>query len=355
MKGSRRTPCPLPVALAAAVALAASAGLVSAAASHAAPPPLDRRVAVTIDDLPLVPPDLPVSAQAAATERLLAALAKHRVPALGFVNEDKLLPREKRAAAATAAGTVKPAAAAALYERDRLALLEQWLAAGHELGNHGYAHRSLHRVPAAEWEADVLRGERVLRPLLARHGKEPRWFRHPFLHTGRQPAVKERTAAFLARHGYRIAPVTFDSSEWIYARVYEDATARGDAAARARIAASYLEYMAAKVAYFERESQQLFARNVAHVLLLHANRLNADHLDALLAALAARGYRFVTLDEAVADEAYRLPDTYARDAGVSWLHRWAIGKGLAAKQSDFFADDPRVPRWVLDLAGLENE
>jgi peptidoglycan/xylan/chitin deacetylase (PgdA/CDA1 family) len=332
-------------------------GAAAAPAPAPAPAPagaVDRRVAVTVDDLPFVPPDLAIAKQAAATGRILAALARHRVPAVGFVNEDKLEPRPGDPPAPPAK-TAAPSPASPGVHPARLALLERWLDAGHELGNHGYAHLSLHRRPRELWQDDVLRGERVLRPLLAARGTAPRYFRHPFLHTGRELATKQATARFLAEHGYTIAPVTFDSSEWIYAKLYEEAAARDDQAARQRIAASYLEYMAAKVAYFEGESQQLFGRNLPHVLLLHANRLNADHLGALLDGLAARGYRFVSLSEALADEAYRLPDTYTRDAGVSWLHRWAIARGLAAKQSDFFAADPRVPRWVLEAAGMERE
>ncbi len=59
-----------------------------------------RSVAVTIDDLP-APAAGVVSnepaALAAMTAQLLAALAKHRVPAVGFVNEGKLVRRRRGA------------------------------------------------------------------------------------------------------------------------------------------------------------------------------------------------------------------------------------------------------------------
>ncbi len=64
-----------------------------------------------------------------------------------------------------------------------------------------------------------------------------------------------------------------------------------------------------------------------------------------------RGYKFVTLDEALKDEAYRLPDTYIGPAGISWLHRWALDKG----KEFIVANEPTVPDFVLRLSGFESE
>src|SRR6187200_3187606 len=53
-----------------------------------------RTIAVTIDDLPGPPAGLVSNTPAALAEttaKLLAALRKHRVPAIGFVNEGKLV------------------------------------------------------------------------------------------------------------------------------------------------------------------------------------------------------------------------------------------------------------------------
>ncbi|HEX2164828.1 MAG TPA: hypothetical protein VHM02_12835, partial [Thermoanaerobaculia bacterium] len=73
------------VALAAALAACAAAP----AAPSASAPPL--RMAITLDDLPVAPPERhDLAEQTAITEGLLAALAEHRVPAVGFVNEGRL-------------------------------------------------------------------------------------------------------------------------------------------------------------------------------------------------------------------------------------------------------------------------
>ena len=290
-----------------------------------------REVAVTFDDLPVN--GIAPAAFGAITEKLVAAITRNDVPAIGFVNEMKLYPDDTLDAA-------------------RVAMLQAWLDAGLDLGNHTYSHRSLNRIPRADYQDDVLRGERVTRPLVEKAGKELQYFRHPFLHTGRSVAKRDSFYAFLAAHEYTVAPVTIDNSEWIFARAYDHAAARNDSAMMGRIADEYLRYMDAKFAFFERQEQDFLERRMKHVLLLHANRLNADTFDALATVIRARSYRFISLEEALTDPAYALPDTYAGPVGLSWLQRWAFTAGL---EGDFFRGEPRTPAFVMEEAGVDQE
>jgi peptidoglycan/xylan/chitin deacetylase (PgdA/CDA1 family) len=81
---------------------------------------------------------------------------------------------------------------------------------------------------------------------------------------------------------------------------------------------------------------------VKQILLLHANELNADYAGDLMAMLRTRGYRFITLDAALQDPAYALPDAQAA-RGPSWLHRWMLAKGLPVQ------DEPAEPPFVSEL------
>jgi hypothetical protein len=72
-------------------------------------------------------------------------------------------------------------------------------------------------------------------------------------------------------------------------------------------------------------SSALFGRPIKQILLLHANELNADNFDALAQLIKARGYRFITLDEALSDPVYQFPDRYK--ATSDWLNLWAYSKG----------------------------
>jgi peptidoglycan/xylan/chitin deacetylase (PgdA/CDA1 family) len=279
-----------------------------------------RNVAVTFDDLPAPPSDLGSAVE--ITPRLLASIRGQGVPAIGFVNEGRL--RADR--------------------RARTAQLRMWLDAGLELGNHTYSHPSAHRTPLARYLDEIARGDSVTRVLMAERGARPRFFRHPGLHTGRTLAYRDEVHRFLARRGYRVAPVTFDNQEWIFAIAYASAAARADSAQMRRIVDGYLRHMTESFAHFEVLSRTLFGREIPQVLLLHANRLNADHFDQVATILRRRGYRFVRLEDALRDPAYASRDTYTGPMGLSWLERWAATRGMTLRQA------PRQPAWVDSLA-----
>lgn len=293
-----------------------------------------RRVAITIDDLPWV--EFAISSEASVRvrhRRLVAALERHSSKAIGFVNEDKLY-RE---------GKLEPA---------RRQMLADWLSHGFDLGNHTYGHLGLHATPIADYEQAIAQGEAVLRPLMQRYGEHPRWFRHPYLQAGRDDVVRARLESFLAKHDYRIAPVTIDNGDWIFARAYVNALNSRNKAQAASLRKSFIGYIQAKFSYYEQQSKRLFGREIPQVLLLHASALNADVMDELLTRLRKRGYAFATLDEVLEDAAYRHIDGYRGGAGISWMHRWAMAEN---RPRTFYEGEPEVPADVMALAGVDSE
>jgi peptidoglycan/xylan/chitin deacetylase (PgdA/CDA1 family) len=178
------------------------------------------------------------------------------------------------------------------------------------------------------------------------------YFRHPFLHTGRSVETRQQFESFLRAHGYTVAPVTIDNSDWIFARAYDNARDANDAPAMKQIGEAYVPYMEAKVAYFETQSSRLFDREIRQVLLLHANSINADYFPQLLAMLRRRGYEFITLERALRDEAYGSPDNFTGPSGISWLDRWALTRGVP---KGFFQAEPRTPAFVMKLAEVQSE
>jgi hypothetical protein len=84
-----------------------------------------------------------------------------------------------------------------------------------------------------------------------------------------------------------------------------------------------------------------------------ANELNAATIAELVAATKRRGYRFISLDEAMRDPAYaRGAEGYSGRYGPSWLHRWAMAE---KKPKEFYAGEPEVPAWVMKLAKVDSE
>ena len=286
-----------------------------------------RAVAVTFDDLPATPAGAVASDVASLqqlTSKLLSAVRKHDVPAVGFVNEGQLFVDGERPADVDA----------------RTSLLRMWLSAGLELGNHTYSHRDLNTMPLDQFKADVLRGEVVTRGLMKQNGQRLRYFRHPFLHVGSDLQVRRAFEAFLLEHGYTVAPVTVDNDEFVYAAAYATALRRRDQAAATRIADEYLRYMDEVFTFFEGVSKRVVGHEIPQILLLHANELNADRFDALAGALKRRGYTFITLAQALEDPAYRRRDEFVGAPSNSWFNHWEITAGRPPVPT------PAPPDWI---------
>lgn len=276
------------------------------------PPKSARTIAITFDDLPAV--SVPagetcdLTALQANTAKLLATLTARAVPVIGFVNEGRICK--------------------SLGTEALPSLLNMWLDAGAELGNHTFSHVDLDAATVEAYEADIIRGEAVTSKLLGERGRTLRYFRYPFLNTGRNQDIKTAIDSFLGKRGYTAAPVTIGSNEWMFAAIYADAKQRGDLGTMKLVTDAYVPYMARVLSYFEHASSRLFRREISQVLLLHANALNADTLDQLLAMLQSRGYSFVTLAEALDDPAYGTPDNYLGSDGFSCLLHWAQAENM---------------------------
>jgi peptidoglycan/xylan/chitin deacetylase (PgdA/CDA1 family) len=292
----------------------------------------NREVAITIDDLPVVSTRQDLKNRQQITKNLLKHVTQSKVPAIGFVNENKLYDKDKR-------------------DENQVDLLRLWLSSGLELGNHTFSHVNIANVSLADYEADILKGEIITKELLQANGKNMRFFRHPYLWTGLSLETKKDLGNFLNQHNYTIAPVTIDNADYIFSRAYDLAFDKGDKKLMKQIGKAYIPYMEAKFDYWERQSTKLFNREIKQILLIHANFINSDYFDDLAKMLKKRGYKFIKLEDALKDEAYNLPDNFVKRNGISWLHRWAIDKG----KGNILSDEPKVPEFVLKASGFESE
>jgi peptidoglycan-N-acetylglucosamine deacetylase len=282
-----------------------------------------RQIAITIDDLPSGDTSLSsVESLTEMTSKLLAVLQSQEVPAIGFVNERKLYKR----------GEVN----------QRIESLATWIEAGLEMGNHTFSHASLNRVGCKEFENEIIQGETVTRWLLAEKRMPLRYFRHPYLETGQDQQTRRATEGFLASRGYAIAPVTVDVNDWVFSVVYADARRRRDHGLEEQVVACYLPYLDAVLDNCEQLSRRLVFYEIKQILLLHATWLEAEHLAEALQVMRDRGYQFITLDEALSDHAYKLPDTYVSEKGAGWLEHWAITLNLSPQSS------PALPSFIQE-------
>ncbi len=251
-------------------------------------------MAVTIDDLPVVKQGrYDRAGQTAIMESVMDALKKHRVTATGFVVGNKVT---------------------APWQRD---LLLRFRDAGHGLGNHTFSHPDLNQTGAGEFVADIDNCDRVLGNLAG----PGRYFRYPMLHRGQDPDKRETVSGWLKDQGYTVVPVTIDNDDYLFDTRYEATLDAGDVAASSEIGREYLGHMLRQVDHFRTMTESKVEREIPHILLIHMNRINGDYLDELLTHLENAGWRFVSLEEALADSVYERPDTYTGPKGVSWLER----------------------------------
>jgi peptidoglycan/xylan/chitin deacetylase (PgdA/CDA1 family) len=288
-----------------------------------------KRICLSIDDLPIVAYGVTdTTSQRNISDRLIHSLVSAHVPAIGFVNEQKLYSGN-------------------LLSAFQVSLLRRWVEAGLDLGNHTFSHPDFNNTGCEEFFVDILKGETISREILAAAGKKLMYFRHPFLHLGNTKEKADSLHQFLVRRGYTVAPVTIDNDDYIFAVAYHRARVNKDSTLAAKIGHDYIDYMQEKLHYFEQHSLELFGRPISQIFLVHASRLNAEYLDSLVAMCSNNGYQFVSIGEALNDEAYRAPIEVYGNWGISWLDRWAMTQ---KRPKDFFRNEPQVPGYITRLA-----
>lgn len=251
--------------------------------SFVPPAPTDRiDVAITVDDLPRHGPDVPGVTREAIHRRMLEAFAAHHVPPVtGFINGERL----------------------ALHPEDAAAL-EAWVAAGNPLGNHSWSHPDPKDLSIDAYLADVDRNEDVLRRFMPR-GDERAWkvYRFPFLREGTDTASRATLHDALRARGYRVAPVTIDFYDWAYHAPHARCLEKNDEGAIAGLRESYIDEAAAALRWADAAGRELFGRPTKQILLLHIGHFSSLMMDQLLSTYEKVGARFITLDDALSDEA----------------------------------------------------
>ncbi len=235
-----------------------------------------KTVAITVDDLPyewhdpnIHKLDVADAKQAAlVNQKILAALARHKAPVTGFVNQLKVEQL------GTEQGT---------------AMLKPWTSGSFDLGNHLYAHKDANDLSVEQIEDEIVRGEATVGPLMKAAGKKLEFLRFPYNHTGDTKEKHDAIAAFIAKRGYRLAPCTIESSDWEFAWAYVKMLAKHDDASIAKLRAEYLAYTSAEIDYYAALNKQVLGYEPPEIMLLHDNQLNADMMDEVLAIVREEG------------------------------------------------------------------
>lgn len=247
---------------------------VLATAAHA------QSVAFTFDDAPNMS-ELPRLNAAQRNAAMLAALAKHKVKAALFVTASN--------------GATTP---------EGNALVRAWGEAGHVIGNHTMTHPDLNNpaVSMAQYQQEILDCDAVIRTMPGYR----KWYRFTYLREGKTPDKRDGMRSFLAAQGYRNAYVSLDTSDWRLEEKLIDVLTKNPQADLAPIRQAYLSHLRQRALTYRALSQRLQGRDIAQVMLMHHNLINALWLDDAIAQFKQMGWTIVTPDAAFQDPVYAL-------------------------------------------------
>jgi peptidoglycan/xylan/chitin deacetylase (PgdA/CDA1 family) len=283
------------------------------AATASTPRPGGLELAITIDDLPVHGPIPAGETPLDVARRMTAALrAANVTTAYAFVN-----------------GRWTET------DPETVEALKAWRAAGIPLGNHTWSHANVNALDPAAYEEEVARNEPLLSRLMG--AGDWHWFRYPYLAEGEDPARRAAVRAILARRGYRIADVTMDFSDWLWTAPYARCRALGDEAAIVELEQLYLALARKSVDYYRGLSNSVYGRDIPYVLLLHTGSFDARMLPRLIEMYRREGFRFVTLEEAERDPAYREARDPSLPPALQGLEARARAKGVPVPPRTDFA------------------
>ena len=253
---------------------------------------LAQTVAITIDDGPNTE-QTPLMFAAQRNQAMLDALKRHQVSAALFVTAGY--------------GANRP---------DGLALTKAWGEAGHQIANHTMTHPNLEseKVSVAQYQQEILQCDAIISQLPGYQ----RWFRYTYLREGDSPKTIASMQKFLKAQNYRNAYVSLDTSDWRLNDALIQVLKKNPNADLTPIKSAYLAHVKQRALAYRSISQQLQGRDIAQVLLLHHNLINALWLGDVIEQFKSMGWTIVSPQVAFEDPVYQLTPQ-SRFSGQSLL------------------------------------
>ncbi len=295
--------------------------LMSAAAWPARAAERTPGISITVDDFNLADTPLMTGSQRDAAIR--NALRSHGVKAAGFVAGKYIDTNSSRS------------------------VLQAWSDDGHLLGNHSFSHNLYDgRDPDGEM-SDILRCE----ALLARYPNFRKLFRFPYLAEGNTAQGRDRLRALLKAAGYRIAPVTIDTSDWYIDQRLGLRLRHDPGTDLTPYKAYWLDHIWNRATYYDGLARALLGHSIDHTILLHHRLTTGLFLDDGLALFRQRGWRLVDAATALARPELQVSyDTLP--AGQSLLWAAAKASGRFDKELRYPGEDDSYEKQPMDALGL---
>ncbi|MBV9762681.1 MAG: polysaccharide deacetylase family protein [Acidobacteriaceae bacterium] len=228
-------------------------------------------------------------------------------------------------------------------------LLNEWVDAGHTIGNHTYSHHTINARDRTlkDFETDVLEAEKILQPFATYQ----RIFRFPALKEGNSVEVRDGMRDFLRAHGFFNGRVTVDASDWYYAERLQSRLRIDPAFDASRFMDPYVQHIRDRSLYYDNLAREVLGRSPRHTLLVHYSFLNSQFLRNVLDMYRVLNWRVISSSDAFRDPVFRAePKTVP--AGESLI--WALAKetGRYDGRLRYPGEDDIYEKPKLDQLGL---
>lgn len=261
-------------------------------------------MALTIDDIPAHETEAPGLSRLEIHKKILATLKKHNLKGVyGFLNGGKI--------------STTP---------DGEKIVQEWVKAGQNLGNHTLTHQWLAKVSADTFIHEISSNEEFLK----NYSTKPnwKWFRYPFLAEGDSLEKRNAIRDYLLKNNYKTAQVTVDSNDWAWNDPYSRCLGTKDQKSIQWLKSTFLKNAEAELTQVEEWSKKLFNRSIKHVLLIHVGSLTSEVLDDLLSLYKRKGVKFISLEQASKDPLYSEDPQITMTYGLPLVSQWAQKKGM---------------------------
>jgi hypothetical protein len=245
-----------------------------------------KKVTITIDDMPFngISKTVSVKEIDRINSKLLKKINIEKTPVTAFMNGNQCLSNDNT--------------------QERIKILQKWINDTLvTLGNHTLKHLNHSQNNLDSFKEDLMMNDFLIRSFSK--NKPLTYFRFPFNATGKDSLCQKERYDYLKSKNYISTPFTIESSDYIFNTLYCHELDLGNKKRADSIAECYLQLTINLFNQMEKNSIELFGRNVNQIYLCHANKLNADYYSQLIQRIKNLNYSFVSLEETLKDEIYK--------------------------------------------------
>ncbi|ONM46250.1 hypothetical protein B0T44_19685 [Nocardia donostiensis] len=229
-----------------------------------------------------------------------------------------------------------------------LDVLDDWMAAGHYVGNHTHQHISLNWLDVDTYIRDVEASEKILNRWI--EASPTRYFRYSFGMEGDQFDKTLSVQTHLTKTGFLSNPVTLWFYDAQFMAAHHRALANGDREAQDTVESLLVDTALDQIRRQVRAIREAIGRVPPQIMLIHGTAVAGATIGRICAALRRQGVEFITSEEAMADPANVIGAPYTTRQFRNMTQKWAEYAGRPVEDMP-----PKVLEDVEQIAVTEGQ